>query len=349
MVPDKTCLASTLWWASRAASKSHREAAQAAALPASAAPRLSPRARRAGVHRFCPRDIFSGALQSLLWHAFVLGGLLVGHADMTRSPWLPMSRGEQASARDATVVTLSLVEAEPLNPAAARRPPATEALLSDVEPQTTSSAARSMPMPLTDASFVKPRQMPPPPTPLPTLSEAQLPPAPRQPMQHRFTDAATSAANAVPNDLPSAMRPSAAALQPPRTRPTEASQPEQTADASTVTQPPAPADSSDAQKPATAASAGLAGVSNAPQVLDLPHPKYPPLSRRLGEEGLVVLSTWVRADGTPTDIRVVRAPDYPRLVAAARDALARARFTPAQRDGREVGQRVTIPFRFVLR
>lgn len=81
----------------------------------------------------------------------------------------------------------------------------------------------------------------------------------------------------------------------------------------------------------------------------VPIPTYPAESRRLGEEGLVVLEVQVRADGTVGEVRVTSDPGYPRLTEAAIDAARRTEFTPATRDGRSVEGTVTIPFRFVLR
>jgi len=98
----------------------------------------------------------------------------------------------------------------------------------------------------------------------------------------------------------------------------------------------------------TPATASEAGVDAEPQPLDLPRPNYPMQSRRLGEQGEVVLSFTVTPAGTVTAIEVDRSPGHPRLVAAAKAALQAARFTPARRDGRAVAYRVTLPFHFRL-
>lgn len=75
-------------------------------------------------------------------------------------------------------------------------------------------------------------------------------------------------------------------------------------------------------------------------------PHYPPLSRRMGEEGLVVLRVRVLPSGRAGAVRVLRAPGSSRLVAAAIDAVRSARFTPAMRNGERTGAWLEIPIRF---
>jgi len=84
------------------------------------------------------------------------------------------------------------------------------------------------------------------------------------------------------------------------------------------------------------------------EIVDLPPPEYPPRSRRLGEEGLVVLEVEVLPDGRVGKVRVLQAPDFPRLVDAAVAAVKNARFRPATVDGRPVPAAVEVPIRFRL-
>ena len=114
-------------------------------------------------------------------------------------------------------------------------------------------------------------------------------------------------------------------------------------------QPLEPTEPREPAEPATADRIEQGGVERGVQAINLPRPVYPALSRRFGEEGTVVLAARIMPDGRATDVRVVRAPDHPRLIAAAREALAAARFRPALRNGRSVAEQVEIPFRFVLR
>jgi protein TonB len=110
---------------------------------------------------------------------------------------------------------------------------------------------------------------------------------------------------------------------------------------------------SHAQGPATPAAgpapaAAIPPAATAAEILDLPTPEYPPRSRRQGEQGLVLLQVEVLPDGRPGQVRVLLAPDYPRLVEAAVEATRKATFRPALLDGRPVRSVIEIPFRFRL-
>ena len=113
-----------------------------------------------------------------------------------------------------------------------------------------------------------------------------------------------------------------------------------------VTPPANPEPVSPKANPPTSAPAGVETGAN---ILDLPRPAYPIMSRRLGEEGVVLLQIEVLADGSVGSIKVLRDPGFRRLIAAAIAAAKKGRFKPASRDGRLVRSTVRIPFRFVLR
>jgi protein TonB len=55
---------------------------------------------------------------------------------------------------------------------------------------------------------------------------------------------------------------------------------------------------------------------------------YPPVSRKLGEEGEVVLALRLNTDGKVTGAAIERSSGFPRLDEAARAALIGARFPP---------------------
>lgn len=103
----------------------------------------------------------------------------------------------------------------------------------------------------------------------------------------------------------------------------------------------------DAARPTCEAPA-RAGVRTGAEALDLPAPEYPDESRRLGEEGLVLLEVEVLADGRAGRIRILQASDYPRLAEAAVAAVRQAWFRPAMVDGAAVRSLVEIPVRFRL-
>jgi protein TonB len=66
-------------------------------------------------------------------------------------------------------------------------------------------------------------------------------------------------------------------------------------------------------------------------------PAYPAVSKRLGEQGRVVVNVYVLADGRVGDVRVLKSSGYERLDAAALVHVRRNwRFTPARADGEAV-------------
>ena len=77
-------------------------------------------------------------------------------------------------------------------------------------------------------------------------------------------------------------------------------------------------------------------------------PDYPPTSRRLGEEGSVVVQVWVGPDGTVSDGKIQTSSGFPRLdEAALKHALRAWRFTPGTEDGKPVSvwHSVKVTFR----
>lgn len=78
-------------------------------------------------------------------------------------------------------------------------------------------------------------------------------------------------------------------------------------------------------------------------------PEYPPVSRRLGEEGTVVLEVMVGADGRANDVKVVQSSGFPRLDQAAIDGVkGNYRFAPGTLDGKPQSMRYTFKFTWKL-
>ena len=63
------------------------------------------------------------------------------------------------------------------------------------------------------------------------------------------------------------------------------------------------------------------------------NPVYPVESQEAGEQGVVVVSVSVDANGKAVDVRVVKSSGSSRLDRSARQAVQRHRFKPATRDG----------------
>jgi protein TonB len=102
-----------------------------------------------------------------------------------------------------------------------------------------------------------------------------------------------------------------------------------------------------APRPADAHS-DLAKVVAAVEYLREPVPRYPPQSRKLREQGLVVLRVLIDEHGEACDVQIETSSGYERLDRAAREAIARAEFRPYVEDGRARRALVLIPIEFSL-
>lgn len=83
--------------------------------------------------------------------------------------------------------------------------------------------------------------------------------------------------------------------------------------------------------------------------LQNPAPAYPALSRRLGEEGKVVLRVFVEPSGRPSQIEVKTGSGSPRLDQAAQEAVWSWKFVSARRGDEAIGAWVLVPIVFNLR
>jgi protein TonB len=112
-------------------------------------------------------------------------------------------------------------------------------------------------------------------------------------------------------------------------------------------QPPAPVSA-----PAIVAAPAPAPVFIAARFdadyLDNPKPLYPHASRRLGEEGKVVLRVLVSADGDAKRVEVKHSSGFQRLDHAAQEAVSHWRFVPAKRGEQAVPAWVVVPIVFSL-
>lgn len=114
-------------------------------------------------------------------------------------------------------------------------------------------------------------------------------------------------------------------------------------------QPPAPPVQPIAAPPApVAAPTALVAARFDADYLHNPKPVYPALSRRMGEEGKVLLKVRVSTQGTALEVAISKSSGFPRLDAAAQDAVARWRFVPARRGEEPVDSSVVVPITFAL-
>jgi periplasmic protein TonB len=82
--------------------------------------------------------------------------------------------------------------------------------------------------------------------------------------------------------------------------------------------------------------------------LDNPPPRYPALSRRIGEQGRVVLRVLVNPGGTAEEVQVRTSSGHPRLDASARETVRGWKFAPARQGTEPIAAWVLIPISFKL-
>lgn len=82
--------------------------------------------------------------------------------------------------------------------------------------------------------------------------------------------------------------------------------------------------------------------------LNNPAPAYPTISRRLGEEGLVLLDVHIQPDGSVSEIRLKRSSGFARLDDSAIEAVRRWRYVPARRGNEAIPFWYVQPIRFAL-
>ena len=177
---------------------------------------------------------------------------------------------------------------------------------------------------------------PPPPTPEPPKPVVQAPkpkpqPAPKPvqkapPMPKAIADPAP-APNAPTGVLETAPEPVVAAEAPPAPIAPPA--------------PPAPAPTKPAGHEVQLPSSNAAYLNN-------PRPSYPSISRRMGEQGKVMLRVLVDVNGQPQEIEIKESSGFDRLDKAALAAVRHWRFVPGKRNGVPEAMWNIVPVNFVL-
>lgn len=120
--------------------------------------------------------------------------------------------------------------------------------------------------------------------------------------------------------------------------------------------PPAPA--APAAAPARPAATATAPAAKAVERVELPSsnaaylqnpaPNYPSISKRMGEQGKVVLRVFIGTDGTAQKVEINQSSGYDRLDRQAQDAVMRWRFVPGKRNGTPEAMWNLVPINFVL-
>ena len=110
----------------------------------------------------------------------------------------------------------------------------------------------------------------------------------------------------------------------------------------------APAPPPPAPPPPPAAPAKVELPSSKADYLHNPPPDYPRMSKRLGEQGKVVLKVLIGADGAPQKVELVTSSGFERLDKSALDAAMRWRYVPGKRGGVAEAMWYQVPIQFTL-
>jgi protein TonB len=192
------------------------------------------------------------------------------------------------------------------------------------------------------ATLITPQPAPTPPQPQPTPPAPQPEPKPAPKVTPKPTPVVKKAAPPKPTPKP-APEPTEKSISTPAPPPVVAApsapEPQVAAAPAAPPAPPAP--------PAPAAPAPPKTVSGV-EYVQPPQPDYPPIAKRMGEEGKVMLRVLVSEHGRPEKVDVQKSSGSARLDEAARQAALRAVFKPHLEDGRPVAVYALIPINFSI-
>lgn len=174
--------------------------------------------------------------------------------------------------------------------------------------------------------------------PAPVTQAAPPPPAPA-PKPQRPTQVKAPAPRPAPEPLPIAdttPSPNAITLSPAKADP----------------EPPAPITAAGPATPTSAPPAPAAPKIELPSsnaaYLQNPAPAYPAISKRMGEQGKVVLRVFISTDGLPQKIEINQSSGFDRLDRQAQDTVLRWKFVPGKRNGVPEAMWYLVPINFVL-
>lgn len=100
--------------------------------------------------------------------------------------------------------------------------------------------------------------------------------------------------------------------------------------------------------PAPAAATNITQPIFDADYLNNPAPSYPPLSRRMREQGTVLVRVLVSPEGLPDKIELKHSSGSVRLDEAALGVVKQWRFVPARQRGQTVAAWVVVPIAFSL-
>lgn len=101
-------------------------------------------------------------------------------------------------------------------------------------------------------------------------------------------------------------------------------------------------------RPNTTPSPAVVLPSTDADYLNNPTPPYPRISRRMGEQGTVVIRVFINTEGRAEKAEIRTSSGYTRLDDVALDTVKRWRFVPGKRAGVPEAMWFNVPVRFVL-
>ena len=115
-----------------------------------------------------------------------------------------------------------------------------------------------------------------------------------------------------------------------------------------ITAPQAPAATPVVAMTAPPAPPRVELPSSDAEYLQNPKPPYPPLSKRLGEQGTVLVQVQIGVDGHALKGEIKRSSGFDRLDQAAMATVLKWRYVPGKRAGIPETMWFTVPIEFVL-
>lgn len=303
------------------------------------------------IDRHEPTSFFGGAVLSATLHAAALTALL-GLGIGLETPAEPLSMVVEivvSTQSDADETTASGPPSAELSAAdTASLPRSDIAPPSETRTADSSAAIAAAPVPIETTE--------PPVTPPQAVQTSAPPPQPTKPLR------AAQASSSAPKPAHSAPKPTPPTPPVKQTNPptAESAEPAPTAvEADTRAIAPIQQASADRSGAAPAVVPNMAeprvgkGTDPGPPfsavaLVANPAPSYPPVARRRGLEGKVVLRVAVTAAGTAGDISVVSSSGHTMLDDAAARAVRAWRFRPAQRSGAAIDSILEVPIVFRL-
>ncbi|WP_370690997.1 energy transducer TonB [Hydrogenophaga sp.] len=176
--------------------------------------------------------------------------------------------------------------------------------------------------------------------------QPEITPPPPAPPSEKVRPVSQAHKQTKPAPAPAPLPLATAHVSPPPDAPTGATEPDAAPpDLLAAVSEPAPAPPAPAAPPAPPR---VELPSSSAEYLNNPRPPYPPLSKRLGEQGRVVVRVFIEANGTASKAEIRSSSGYDRLDQTALQTVLKWRYAPGKRNGVAEAMWFNVPISFVL-